>query len=177
MTVMIKNAFRILLSDLVLQLRKMVGCKVKHHWINLVSPKATVHTRGRTAKIQLGKKCAVRQNTELSATDGTITLAGNVFINRNCMLVAHEKILLGKGTTVGPGTYIYDHDHDGQGGYVTAPVTIGENVWIGAGCIILKGVTIGDNAVIAAGAVVTKDVPAHTVVGGVPATVISSKQR
>lgn len=170
---LIQNAFSVLKSDFVLLLRKIAGCRVEHQWISLVSPKATIYTRGRTAKIQLGKKCAIRKDAELSATNGTITLADNVFINRNCMLVAHEKISLGKGTTVGPGTYIYDHDHDGQGGYVTAPVSIGENVWIGAGCIVLKGVTIGDNAVIAAGAVVTKDVAENTLVAGVPARMLS----
>lgn len=53
-----------------------------------------------------------------------------------------------------------------------APIHIGRNVWIGANATVLPGVTIGDHAVIAAGAVVTKDVPANTVVGGVPAKVI-----
>ena len=173
---LIKNAFAVLQSDIVLLLRKVVGCRVKHHWISLVSPKATLCTQGKGAKIQLGKKCAVRQNSELFVKNGTISLADRVFINRNCMLVAHEKITLGEGTTVGPGTYIYDHDHDGKGGYVCKPVIIGENVWIGAGCIILKGVTIGDNAVIAAGAVVTKDVAANTTVCGVPASIISPKK-
>jgi maltose O-acetyltransferase len=52
------------------------------------------------------------------------------------------------------------------------PVTIGAGVWVGARAMILPGVTIGDGAVIAAGAVVTKDVPANTVVAGVPATVV-----
>ena len=172
---LVKNALNVVLSDTGLLLRKMVGCKVRHHWISLISPNATVRTKGKKARILLGKKCAVRQNTELSANGGTIVLADNVFINRNCMLVAHENISLGKGTTVGPGTYIYDHDHNGMGGYVTAPVTIGEGVWVGAGSIILKGVTVGDNAVIAAGSVVTKDVPAGAVVGGVPAKDISPK--
>lgn len=172
---LIKKAFVVLKSDFVLLLRKIAGCKVEYHWISLISPKATICTRGKAARIQFGKKCAVRQNTELSAANGMITLADNVFINRNCMLVAHKEISIGKGTTIGPGTYIYDHDHDGKGGFVCAPVTVGENVWIGAGCIILKGVTIGDNAVIAAGAVVTKDVPASVVVGGVPASIISPK--
>lgn len=53
-----------------------------------------------------------------------------------------------------------------------APIHIGKKVWIGSHATILSGVTIGDNAIVAAGAVVTKDVPANTVVGGVPAKII-----
>jgi acetyltransferase-like isoleucine patch superfamily enzyme len=49
---------------------------------------------------------------------------------------------------------------------------LGKRVWVGSNSTILQGVTIGDNAIIAAGAVVTKDVPANTVVGGVPAKFI-----
>lgn len=52
------------------------------------------------------------------------------------------------------------------------PVRIGNNVWIAPRCTILKGVTIGDNAVVATGSVVTKDVPANTLVAGVPARVV-----
>ena len=53
-----------------------------------------------------------------------------------------------------------------------APIHIGKNVWIGSHATILPGVTINDNAIIAAGAVVTKDVPANTIVGGIPAKLI-----
>lgn len=158
-----------------LSVRKALGCRVSFHWMGLTSPKATIMTSGKNAAISLGKKCAVRAFTEISAVNGKIILEDNVFINRNCMLVAMTEIVLKKGTTVGPGVYIYDHDHDGNGSYVTAPVTIGENAWIGAGSIILKGVTIGDNAVVAAGSVVTKDVPENALVGGVPATVLNRK--
>lgn len=56
------------------------------------------------------------------------------------------------------------------------PVVIGNGVWIGANVTILGGVNIGDGAVVAAGAVVTKDVPAKTLVGGVPAKVIKQLQ-
>ena len=54
----------------------------------------------------------------------------------------------------------------------TAPVKIGDNVWIGMGAVILKGVTIGDNSVVAAGAIVTKSIPANTIVAGNPALVV-----
>ncbi|MBO4811311.1 MAG: acyltransferase [Prevotella sp.] len=57
-------------------------------------------------------------------------------------------------------------------GVDTQPVTIADDVWIGAGAVVLPGVTIGQHSVVAAGAVVTNDVPAFCVVGGVPAKII-----
>ena len=57
-------------------------------------------------------------------------------------------------------------------GVSTSPVTIEDDVWIGANAVILPGVTIGEHSVVAAGAVVTKDVPPHSLVAGVPAKVI-----
>jgi acetyltransferase-like isoleucine patch superfamily enzyme len=58
----------------------------------------------------------------------------------------------------------------------TAPVKIGDNVWIGMNAVILKGVTIGENSVVAAGSVVTKSVPANTVVAGNPAVAVKTFQ-
>ena len=55
---------------------------------------------------------------------------------------------------------------------VTRPTNIGDDVWVGAGSIIMAGVTIGDGAIIAAGSVVTKDVPPYAIVGGVPAKIL-----
>lgn len=58
-------------------------------------------------------------------------------------------------------------------GYIKSkPISIGDHVWIGLNATILKGVTIGEGSVIAAGSVVVKDVPAHTLVGGIPAKVL-----
>ena len=67
----------------------------------------------------------------------------------------------------------YDGHTICQEGYkISEPIKIGNHVWIGQGATILKGVTIGDGAIIAAGAIVTKDVPAKTIVAGVPAKVV-----
>jgi acetyltransferase-like isoleucine patch superfamily enzyme len=55
---------------------------------------------------------------------------------------------------------------------VPKPIHIKRNVWIGAGATILPGVTIGENAIVAAGAVVSRDVPANTIVGGIPAKIL-----
>jgi acetyltransferase-like isoleucine patch superfamily enzyme len=88
----------------------------------------------------------------------------------NCILASHSRITIGERTTIGPGVYIYDHDHDfrTEGGivkdkYISEGVTIGKEVWIGAQTIILKGTVIGDNAVVGAGCVISEHIPSNTV--------------
>lgn len=153
----------VLLSNLFLLLRKCLGSRIRiGSFISLINYKANLQTANKGI-IHVGYKTAVKPDVELNANGGEIVLSDKCFINRNCVLAAHESIKLGEGTTIGPGTYIFDHDHDGKGGYVTKPIYIGRNVWIGAGCIILKGVTIGDNAVIGAGTLVTKNIPENMV--------------
>lgn len=111
---------------------------------------------------------------------GHLVIGARSFINLNVMIACREEIVIGSGVIIANNVSIYDHDHKcddssrpyvGQG-YVTAPVCIGDNVWIGAGVTILKGVSIGRNAIIAAGAVVAGDVPMEEVWGGVPAKFI-----
>lgn len=90
----------------------------------------------------------------------------------NSILVASNVLFVGRDdhiTTI-PGTTIWD---SGRGD--TLKAIVGNDVWIGAGAIILSGVTIGDGAVVAAGSVVTKDVPPCTIVGGNPAHVIKDR--
>lgn len=102
----------------------------------------------------------------LSARGGGIIEAVNFYINRNSMIVCRDKIIIGDGVTIGPNVCIYDHDHNLESGtnvLKTGPIIIGDNVWIGAGCIILKGVTIGNNSVVAAGSVVTNSIDANKI--------------
>ncbi len=99
----------------------------------------------------------------------------NVFVNDCCHFQDQGGVFIGDNVLIGHNVVLATIDHDldpasRRNHY--APIHIGNNVWIGADVVITKGVTVGEGAVIAAGAVVTKDVPAHTVVGGVPAKVI-----
>ena len=107
-----------------------------------------------------------------------IHLGKNVFINSACQFQDQGGIFIGDNCLIGPGTMIATLNHypdpEHRQGMTHAPVVIGKNVWTGAHVTILPGVTIGDNAIVAAGAVVAKDVPADTIVGGVPAKAIKS---
>ncbi|MGD9971306.1 MAG: DapH/DapD/GlmU-related protein [Sulfuricurvum sp.] len=86
-----------------------------------------------------------------------------------------DHVMLSHNASIVSGEHRYDLPgvmmRDAVG---SCPVTIGNNVWIGAGARILGPVTIGNNVIIAANAVVTKDVPDNTVVGGVPAKIIKT---
>lgn len=142
--------------------RRLLGNKVHFSPLTLVSVGASLQTYD-NGEIKVGKKSAIRANTELSATHGQILIGDSCFINRNCMIVAHEKIVIGSGVTIGPNVNIYDHDHDGAGGYISVPIVIENNVWIGAGSILLKGVRIGENSIIGAGTIVTDSIPSNTI--------------
>jgi acetyltransferase-like isoleucine patch superfamily enzyme len=61
-------------------------------------------------------------------------------------------------------------------GYETAPIRIGDDVWIGRGAVILKGVSIGDGAIVAANAVVTKDIPPFEIWAGIPARFLRRRE-
>lgn len=107
-----------------------------------------------------------------------IKLGKRVFINSGCCFQDQGGIEIGDDVLIGQQVVIatlnHDLDPDRRGNMLSAPVKIGNKVWIGAHVTILPGVTIGDGAVIAAGAVVTKDVPANTVAAGVPAKIIKT---
>lgn len=113
------------------------------------------------------------------ATGATLILKGKKgYINTNSRINCFNRIEIGDDCGIGDNVTIVDSDHHSIDGALSiAPVQIGDHVWIGSNSMVLKGVTIGDGAVIAAGSVVTKDVPAHSLVGGVPAKVIKTNIR
>lgn len=105
-----------------------------------------------------------------------LELGKGSFINSDCKIRCHKEITIGEGCAISHDFTVMDSDaHELDGSRNTNPVHIGNHVWIGTRVTILNGVTVGDGAVIAAGALVTKDVPAGSLVGGVPAKVIKEK--
>jgi len=107
-----------------------------------------------------------------------IQLGKNVFINHACSFLDMGGITIEDDVLIGPRVNLVTENHpldpSDRRALFTKPIVIKRKAWIGAGATILPGVTIGENAVIAAGAVVSKDVPASTVVGGVPAKFIKT---
>ena len=107
-----------------------------------------------------------------------ITIGNDVFINAGCKFQDQGGIEIGDGSLIGHNVVLATLNHDlapeKRQQLHPAPIRIGRGVWIGANATITSGVTIGDNAVVAAGAVVNRDIPANTVVGGVPAKIIKT---
>jgi acetyltransferase-like isoleucine patch superfamily enzyme len=131
-------------------------------------------------RIEIGEKCHLRGDhvtVELGVyPDGLLKIGNTCFINSGVSICAQKSVIIGNNTAIGNYSLIMDTDFHTIGDIwkvpEPSPVKIGNNVWIAARVTVLKGVTIGDGAVIAAGSVVTKDVPAYTIVGGIPAKVL-----
>ena len=105
-----------------------------------------------------------------------IKIGKNVFINHACSFLDLGGITIEDDVQIGPKVSVITENHpldiSTRKSLDLKSVLIKRNAWIGAGAIILPGVTVGENAVVAAGAVVNKDVPANTIVGGIPAKII-----
>lgn len=107
-----------------------------------------------------------------------IRVGRNTFVNSGCCFQDQGGIRIGDDCLIGHQVVIATLNHAAppkqRGDMFSKPVIIGDGVWIGSHATILPGVTIGNGAIVAAGAVVTRDVPANTVVAGVPAKTIKT---
>ncbi|UPW18615.1 sugar O-acetyltransferase [Agarivorans sp. TSD2052] len=140
--------------------------------------------------VEVGKNIEVCPPLTVDYGD-TVFIGDDVFINTNFTLVNSGKITIGDRVMIAPNVSLFSINHaldpelrktyinqQGEREVIDypAPITIGDDVWIGGHAVILAGVTVGNGSVVAAGAVVTKDVPAGVLVGGNPAKVIREIQ-
>jgi len=136
------------------------------------------------AEIEIGSNSRIMRNAYLTtyvsnARNGEGIYIGNKsWIGINSVLGSgHGGLFIGNNVIIAPNVTIATGDHDyrdiaattAEQEYYGSPIHIHDDVWIGANAVIVGGVTVGKHSVIAAGSVVTKDVPAYTMVGGVPA--------
>jgi len=110
----------------------------------------------RASGVQIGDDCMLSMRAKIDVRRGKVVIGDNCTITYGCIILSHDRSEM----HINPGS---------SGEYTT---TLGDNVYLGVGSIILPGVTIGDNSVIGAGAIVTKDVPPGVVAVGNPAKVI-----
>jgi acetyltransferase-like isoleucine patch superfamily enzyme len=161
-------------------------CESAQVFKKLVSKKPGAVIFGKHVSVYAGCSFAVGQNGKCTVGDFTLL--------NGALVMAEERIDIGSHCLISWNVGIADSDFhplepaqrliDAQAlapffkdrpprpKLRTAPVKIGDNVWIGMGSVILKGVTVGDNSVVAAGAIVTKSVPANSIVAGNPAEVV-----
>jgi len=107
-----------------------------------------------------------------------ITIGAGTFINYNLTALDVARISIGRDCQLGPNVQLLTPTHPLAATprrdklEAAQPITLGDNVWLGGGVIVLPGVSIGDNSVIGAGSVVTRDVPANVIAVGNPARVL-----
>lgn len=136
----------------------------------------------RKLAIDVGDRCLIRSGVVFNRPENFF-IGSDSGLGTGSLISCEGKVKIGSRVLMGADVIIYTSNHVWSEKYGTyfgqgldiAPVTIGDDVWLGARCIILPGVSIGNGATIAAGAVVTKDVPSLAIVGGVPARIIKYK--
>lgn len=166
----IKYGFCIVYNLIRLPLKTILSFgKIKFGKIQLIRPGVKIIVDGMSSRLTINN-ANILSSTLLQADGGNLYIGKNVFINRNCNIVAQKYIMIDDECTIGPNVCIYDHDHvlgkkrleNEQ--FKRADIIIGKRVWIGANVIILRGTRIGDDCVIGAGAIVKGNIPSNKMV-------------
>jgi len=165
----IKYAFCIIYNLIRLPIKSLIHYrKFKFGKIQLIRPGVSITIEGFEPRLTI-KKANILSNTLIHVAGGKLEIGENVFINRNCNIIAQKNITIHDGCTIGPNVCIYDHDHifgseNKKLGFKRADVIIGKNVWIGANAVILRGTRIGDGCVIGAGSIIKGDISPNNMV-------------
>jgi len=139
---------------------------------------------GRQGQIRFGRFVWIGDGTKIRCHEGVVEIGDKTVFGQECTVSAYQRVRIGEQCVIADRAMFIDFDHGVaeverpirvQGIYKRDTV-VGSNVWIGYGACVLRGVRVGDNSIVGTNAVVTKDVPANSVVGGVPAKVLRTRE-
>ncbi|CAM4121592.1 Hexapeptide repeat of succinyl-transferase [Pedobacter westerhofensis] len=137
--------------------------------------------------VKLGNNCDIEDGVLFKITQpfsglNYIQLGDNVFVGADCQFNSSTQIIVGNDCLIASNTTFVDTGHENVLGTLInkqpcnfEKIVLGEDVWIGTHCSILKGVTIGNGSIIGAGSVVNKSIPANQIWAGVPARFIRNR--
>jgi maltose O-acetyltransferase len=133
------------------------------------------------AQVVIGDHVEIGSGTHISAQAGTVHIGDRVFISGLCIIAGAEHITIGAESMLAEMVCVRDHDHDPDepprsGRVLTAPVVIGERVWIASKASVVRGGEVGDDTVIGAHALVNRPIPGGVIAVGVPAKVARKRR-
>jgi acetyltransferase-like isoleucine patch superfamily enzyme len=139
---------------------------------------------GRRGTIEFGRFVWIGDGCKIRCHEGTVEIGEKTVMGQECTISAYQHVRIGEQCVIADRAMFIDFDHGVveverpirlQGIY-KRDVEVGNNVWIGYGACVLRGVRVGDNSIVGTNSVVTKDVPANSVVAGIPAKVIRTRE-
>lgn len=149
----------------------------------LISPKAEVEI---TSQLSIGRKSVIGSFTKMKATDGPLTLGRNVEIATGCVITSHTAgTVIGDDCLIGPNVSIIGNNY--RFDRLDVPIRlqekvshkgirIGNDVWIGAGCVLLDGAHVGSGSILTPNSVVSSRIPENSIVQGNPGKVIFTRR-
>jgi acetyltransferase-like isoleucine patch superfamily enzyme len=138
----------------------------------------------RGASVKFGRFTWIGDGSKIRCHEGVVEIGDKTVMGQECTISAYRRVRIGEQCVIADRAMFIDFDHGVveverpirvQGIYMRECV-VGSNVWIGYGACFLRGVQVGDNSIVGTNSVVTKNVPANSVVGGVPAKVIRMRE-